>query len=174
MNLKPIQSANSNQLLSLVRFPLFFPWHSSITLLFSPPPPAIKGCIKSLMCVRGREHTEDPFLPLHFISRTLVAFFSPFALTSLCCLALGCTRYSHFFSWVLLKRKTGYTFLPFEICKDRVIIPKKRKDQEYYSEKTGELYSGIPHLEMKVTKAPHQLRWIFMLLFAVLTSESAK
>lgn len=117
MNLKPTQSANSNQLLSLVRFPLFFPWHSSSTLLFSPPPPAIKVCNESIMCITRWEHTQDRFLRSYFTSRILQVF-SPFALASLCWHVLGFIIYLHFFLWLLCRRKTGYAVLLFEICKE--------------------------------------------------------
>lgn len=126
MNLKPTQSANSYQLVSLVRFPLLFPWHSSSTLLFSPPPPAIKVCNEYIMCIIRWEHTQDHFLPLYFTSRILQDF-SPFALASLYWLVLGFTIYFHFFSWLLCRRKTVYAVLLFEICKEYGHSQQKKK-----------------------------------------------
>lgn len=67
-----------------------------------------------------------------------------FALTSLFWLGLGFTRYFHFFSWVVCKRKLG----SLKSARSRDIINRK-KNLKYYSEKTGELYSGIQNLEMK-------------------------
>lgn len=124
MNLKPIQSANSNQLLSLARFPLFFPWLSSSTLLFYPPAPAIKGWNESLMHIKRQEHTDNSFLPLHFISRILW-FFPSFAPTSLCWLGLGFTRCFYFFSWAVLKRKPG----SLKSARSRGIVNGEKKSE---------------------------------------------
>lgn len=143
MSLKPRWSANSNQLLSLVRFPLFFPWCSSSTLLFSPPPPAIKGCSDSLMCVRRTEHTQEPFLTFAFYLQNITAFlffFLPLHSLAYAALVWDLRDSSISFLRCFTRGKLAVRFSSLKSARRRGIINRKKEDQEYYSEKRWALF----------------------------------
>lgn len=149
MNLKPIQSANSNHLLSLVRFPLFLSWCSSSTFLFSPPPAAIKGCNDSPTCVRRRVHTQEPSLTFAFYLRNVTAFFLPLHSLVYASLVRDLGNSSISFPGSFTRGKLTMHFSSLKPVRNRGIINIKREVQEYCSEKTGKLSSEFQNLEMK-------------------------
>lgn len=54
-----------------------------------------------------------------------------------------------FFLGYFTREKLARHFSSLKSARSRGIVNRKRKDREYYNEKTSDLYSGISNLEMK-------------------------
>lgn len=89
------------------------------------------------------------FLTFAFYLQNITAFFLPLHSLAYAGLIWDLQDTSISFLGYFVREKLVIHFSFWKSARSRAIINRKGKDLEYYSEKTGELYSGIQNLEMK-------------------------